>query len=245
MIDALLATPRSLLDRQLLRIMFVVALWSAALYVIVLLVLVLALDGSGFFDLFWAPSWIPEWFGPIGLIVASIVLFFGIFSLTMVLVVQNTAMFFLDRVIAVVEQKEYPELGPARETTIRQDIDAAIRFSIFTVILNLLALPVYVIGSVIPFVTFLALYGINGYLFGREYSETVLRRRHAATEVGAWRRTNRFPIFFAGVLIAVAMFVPVLNLATPVVAAVLMTHVCHRYESNGSFTARTVHGSTT
>jgi uncharacterized protein involved in cysteine biosynthesis len=68
-------------------------------------------------------------------------------------------------------------------------------------------------------------YGLNGYLLGREYFETIALRRLSAGEAKElWRKEKR-RIFAAGVLITVMLTIPFLNLVAPVVATAFMLHL--------------------
>ena len=56
----------------------------------------------------------------------------------------------------------------------------------------------------------------------------VAARRMPAREAVAWRRANRLRLWATGVLMAVPLSVPVLNLLVPVVGAATFTHRFHR-----------------
>jgi CysZ protein len=91
-----------------------------------------------------------------------------------------------------------------------------------TIVLNLLALPLYLLVPGINCVLFLML---NGYLFGRGYFETVaLRRLDAAAAEGA-RRRFAGRIFLGGIMITGLFAIPLVNLVAPVIATAFMIHV--------------------
>jgi uncharacterized protein involved in cysteine biosynthesis len=71
-------------------------------------------------------------------------------------------------------------------------------------------------------------FSVNGLLLGREYYETVALRRMSRSETTAFRRGNRFRLWLAGVLIALVFWVPVLNLAAPIIGTALLVHVVQR-----------------
>ena len=73
---------------------------------------------------------------------------------------------FLDRVIAALEAAHYPGQPPARAVGIGEAIMSGLKLALIGLLLNLLALPVYVF---LPGINLLVFYGLNGYLVGREY----------------------------------------------------------------------------
>ena len=86
-----------------------------------------------------------------------------------------------------------------------------------TILLNLLALPVYVLAPGINFFVFLSL---NGYLFGREYFEVVALRRLDRTAARAARHRFAGRVFLGG------FAVPLVNhLVAPVIATAFMVHL--------------------
>ncbi|MGE5270706.1 MAG: EI24 domain-containing protein [Thiohalocapsa sp.] len=135
--------------------------------------------------------------------------------------------FFLDRVAAAVEQLHYPNRGPARLASITETIVTTLRLMAITIILNLLALPVYVL---VPGVNFFVFLGLNGYLFGREYFEVVAARRLEPTAARALRKRFAGRVFGGGVVIAGLFAVPIVNLAAPVIATAFMVHLLQRLQ---------------
>jgi len=141
-------------------------------------------------------------------------------------IAQNVAAFYLERIIGAVEARRYPDLDPAKGSTIATDVSAMLRFTGALILWNIVAIPFYFI----PVVNIVVFYLLNGYLFGREYAEAVTFRRLPPAEVKAWRRSHGGVLLVAGALITLAMSVPVLNLAAPVLAASFVTHIYHRAE---------------
>lgn len=132
---------------------------------------------------------------------------------------------FADRVAEAVEARHYPALGPARHQTIGEILTDALRFAALSVGLNLLALPFYLL---LPGINLALFYGLNGYLLGREYAEMVAVRRLDRAGVRAFRKQNQGALFAAGVTIAILATIPVLNLATPVLATAFALHEFER-----------------
>ena len=80
----------------------------------------------------------------------------------------------------------------------------------------------------VPGVNLVAFFIGNGYLLGREYFEAAARRFTGRAEARALRRENGPTVFVAGLLIALFLAVPLLNLFTPLFAAAFMVHVHKR-----------------
>ncbi|MBV9686536.1 MAG: EI24 domain-containing protein, partial [Alphaproteobacteria bacterium] len=130
--------------------------------------------------------------------------------------------FYLERIAAAVEATDYPERGPPRSQPLGEIVAVTLRLTMVTILLNLLALPIYLLFPGINIFFFLAL---NGYLFGRGYFEVVALRRLDAGEARAVR--NRFAgrIFLGGVVIAGLFALSLVNLVAPVIATAFMLHI--------------------
>jgi CysZ protein len=129
---------------------------------------------------------------------------------------------FLERIAVAVEALDYPGRGPPRRQRIGETIAATLRLTGLTLLLNLLALPVYLLVPGINLVLFLTL---NGYLLGREYFEVVALRRLDAAAARAARSRFGLRVFLGGVMIAALFSVPLVNLVAPVIATAFMVHV--------------------
>jgi uncharacterized protein involved in cysteine biosynthesis len=102
---------------------------------------------------------------------------------------------------------------------------SGLAFAAMTVAINLLALPFYLLLIFLPPFNLILFYGVNGYLFGREYFEIVALRRQNPADAKRLRRRYRGRLFLAGILIAVMMTIPIVNLFAPIVATGFMVHV--------------------
>jgi CysZ protein len=130
--------------------------------------------------------------------------------------------FFLERVAAAVEQRDYPDRGPPRRQSIRETVVIGFRLMLLSIALNLLALPIYLLVPVLNIFVFL---GLNGYLFGREYFELIALRRLDINAVKTVRRRFGGRIFIGGVIIAGMFAVPLINLVAPVIATAFVVHM--------------------
>ncbi|HJT05910.1 MAG TPA: EI24 domain-containing protein [Stellaceae bacterium] len=129
--------------------------------------------------------------------------------------------FFLDRVVAAVERRHYPELPPARHIGIGEAVVSALRILALALVVNLVLLPVYFLPPINLFIY----YGLNGYVVGREYFELVALRRLDGAAARAMWRWHRGRLILAGVVIVFLLSLPLFNLVAPVVAAAFMLHV--------------------
>jgi CysZ protein len=129
---------------------------------------------------------------------------------------------FAEDVAQAVERRYYPDLPPAVGMGVGESVWATTRFTAIALLLNLLALPLYLLLPGPNLVLYLAL---NGYLLGREYFELVAGRRLPWAKVAGLRRRARAQVWLAGAIIAFLLTVPVLNLVAPVVAIAFMVHL--------------------
>lgn len=132
---------------------------------------------------------------------------------------------FLEAIAAAVERRHYPADPPGREAPAAAALAQGLRFLVVVLAINLLALPLYLVGIWLPMVNFVVFYGVNGYLLGREYFVQVSMRHLPPPRATALRVRHRWTVFWAGVAIAVLLSVPLLNLVMPVVATAAMVHV--------------------
>jgi uncharacterized protein involved in cysteine biosynthesis len=135
---------------------------------------------------------------------------------------------FLDRVAATIERAFYPDVGAARDVPLTESLGHSGRLLLYTVVLNVLCLPLYVVLLFLPPLNLLLFYGVNGQLLGREYFETVAVRHADGPAVAALRRANRRMIWGTGAMTTALLTVPFLNLVAPIVGVAAMVHVFHK-----------------
>jgi len=133
---------------------------------------------------------------------------------------------FLESVSRAVEARHYPDLpAPRAQPFFAEILPELLKFLAIILVVNLLALPVYLLLAIVLGLGFVVSWLVNGYLVGREYLEMVAMRRMTPKEAKAFRKANGGAAFMAGVVIAVIMSIPIVNLVSPVVATAFMTHV--------------------
>jgi CysZ protein len=146
-------------------------------------------------------------------------------SILMVPVASAFISMFLETIAAAVERKHYPNLPPARSIGIIEGLVDAVKFLGLLIVVNLLALVLYLVFTPLAPILF---WVVNGVLLGREYAQLVALRRSDAAGAAAFRKRHRPTIFAAGVLMAVPLTIPVVNLLVPILGAATFTHLYHR-----------------
>lgn len=132
---------------------------------------------------------------------------------------------FLEQIADAVEDRHYPGLPPARQVGLAEGLLDAVRFLGVVIGVNLVALIAYILFAPIAPILF---WIVNGVLLGREYAQLVALRRNDAAGAARFRKRNRTQIFAAGVLMAVPLTIPVVNLLVPILGAATFTHLYHR-----------------
>jgi CysZ protein len=165
-------------------------------------------------------AWLDRGFQVLGALGTVIVAWFLFPS-----IVVAVAGIFLDRVVDATEERYYPQLPPPRPVPLSRSVPAALKLLVTSLLLNLLALPFYLV----PILNIPIWLTLNGYLVGREYAELVAMRRLSPPMTTRLRRDHRLAFWLSGVVIAVLLAVPLLNLVAPVLGAAFMTQRHQRY----------------
>nr|WP_143540118.1 EI24 domain-containing protein [Rhodovulum sulfidophilum] len=132
---------------------------------------------------------------------------------------------FLDDVAEAVEARHYPDLPPATPIPLLDQIRDSIGFLGVVLGVNLVALVLYFfVGPVAP----LLFWAVNGFLLGREYFQMAAMRRLGRQGARDLRRRHGATIFLAGLLMAVPLSLPLVNLVIPILGAAVFTHLVNR-----------------
>ena len=213
MIAAFLRACAELFTPPLRRIVALSLVVAIACFIGLWLTVAVSLHRAALFG--WQPlDWLVDLLGAVAVLLLSWLLFPAILTVVMG--------FFLDRVAAAVEAQDYPGRGPIRRGAFLDMTIATLRLMGLTVLLNLLALPVYLLMPGINFFVFL---GLNGYLLGRAYFEVVALRRLDTTATRGVRHRFGGRVFLGGLLIAGLFALPLVNLVAPVIATAFMVHL--------------------
>ena len=142
--------------------------------------------------------------------------------------------FFVDEIADEVERTHYPMEPPGTALPLLRALTEGISTTLLTVIVYLVAVPLLFVAGIGLVVLFLA----NAYLLSREYFLLAAMRFRPPDEAKAMRRAYRGQIFLAGLLIAMFVSIPIVNLATPLFAMAMMVHM-HKRLSQRRVTFRT------
>src|SRR5476651_2391406 len=132
--------------------------------------------------------------------------------------------FFVDEVADVVERTHYPAEPAGRALPLFRALIEGIKFALLALAVYLCAVPFLLLAGLGVIILFLA----NSYLLGREYFELAAMRFRPPAEAKAMRKANAICVFLAGMVIAVFVSIPLLNLATPIFAMAFMVHIHKR-----------------
>ena len=129
-----------------------------------------------------------------------------------------------DEIAEQVEQSHYPQDPPGRDLSVGESVVDAISFAGVVLLVNIVAFALLLV----PGVNLIAFFVANGYLLGREYFEAAARRFMGRQEARAFRRDNAGTVFLGGLLIALFLAIPLLNLFTPLFAMAFAVHLFKR-----------------
>lgn len=203
--------------------------WSLLLTVILFILLGLGMGESLKFVPESSHGWL-SWSADIGAWVAFLITAWFVFP------VLATAIMglFLDDAAAAVEARYYPADPPGTALGVGVAFWEAIKLGLVIFLVNILALPLYILALFVPPVgPLLIYYVINGYLLGREYFELVSMRHLPRREAKALRRARAGSMVIYGLPIAFAFSIPLLNLLAPLFGTAYMMHVFKAMRERG------------
>ncbi len=132
---------------------------------------------------------------------------------------------FLDDIAEAVEMKHYPHLPKVPRLRISEIISDAIRLFFVMIFANILAIIIYfMIPPLAPFIFYI----VNGYLLGREYFQLVAMRRLGGKAATRLRKQHGGAIWIAGILMAIPLSIPIVNILVPLLGVATFTHMFHR-----------------
>jgi CysZ protein len=132
--------------------------------------------------------------------------------------------FFVDEVGEAVEREYYAAEPVGRALPFWRALIEGLKIALTTLLVYFCALPFIFFAGLGVIILFLA----NSYLLGREYFELAAMRFRPPDEAKALRKKHESTVFLAGMVIAVFVSIPVVNLATPVFAMAFMVHMHKR-----------------
>jgi uncharacterized protein involved in cysteine biosynthesis len=168
-------------------------------------------------------TWLDDllsWTAFISMIVLSVFL--------MVPVASAITSMFLDDVADAVEDRHYPHLTRADRVPFGDAVRDTVNFLGVLIAANIFALVLYVMFP--PFALFI-FWGLNGFLLGREYFTLAAIRREGRAGAKALRKRHAGKIWIAGILMAMPLSLPLVNLVIPILGAATFTHLYHQIQA--------------
>jgi CysZ protein len=168
-----------------------------------------------------------EWLGD--LLSFSSFIFMMVMSIFLMMPVASaiTSMF-LDEVAQAVEDEHYPHLAQVPGVPFGEALRDTLSFLGLLIVANIVAL---IVGSMLflifPPAWVIIFWGLNGFLLGREYFTLAAMRRVGRARAKKLRSKHMGTIWLAGVLMAMPLSVPILNLFIPILGAATFTHIYH------------------
>jgi uncharacterized protein involved in cysteine biosynthesis len=132
--------------------------------------------------------------------------------------------FFVDDVADAIERRDFPADPPGRALPLSTAVIEGVKFGLISLVVYVVALPFVLFAGF----GFLILFVANAYLLGRNFFELAAMRFYPPPEAKLLRRRHAAFVFLGGMLIALFVSVPVLNLATPVFGMALMVRLHKR-----------------
>nr|WP_050764120.1 sulfate transporter family protein [Beijerinckia indica] len=131
------------------------------------------------------------------------------------------ASFFFDELAAVVERDIAPPGALGRPLPYGEAMWLGLRFAGLSLLVNIGAL----LLLLVPGVNAVVFIGANAYLLGRGYFELAATRYLPLSEVHLLRRAEAPRLFVAGLLMALLLGVPILNLLGPLFCTAFMVRI--------------------
>ena len=187
-------------------------LWAAACFVGLHIATVWAVHRL--LDLHGWLGWAADLIGGIGASLLALWLFLPVAVII--------ATLYIDRVAFAVERRHYPHLPPARGASLASQVLDAIGIGLRILLLNILAL---IAALILPGAGLILAWVIGGYAIGRGLFAAVAMRRMPRPAAQRLYRAARLVILTQGCILALAGYVPILNLLIPVIGTAAMVHV--------------------
>lgn len=132
---------------------------------------------------------------------------------------------FLEDVAQAVEDRHYPSVGRAESVPFGDAVMDGLGFLGVLALANIVALVLYLVfAPLAPFI----FWALNGFLLGREYFILAAMRRVGRVEAKRLWKRHIATIWAGGVLMALPLSVPIVNLLVPVLGAATFTHLYHQ-----------------
>ncbi len=202
-------------DRVFVGVLLRSLAWSAACFIALHVGTLWAMHRL--LDLHGPLAWVADLLGSLG---ASLLAFWLFLPVAAVI-----GTFYIERIAAAVERRHYPFLPPARGAPLIEQAWDGISLGLRILLLNLLAL---VLALLLPGIGLVLGWAIGAFAIGRGLFVAVAMRRMPRHQAAALYRWARPAVLVQGGIMALAAWLPVLNLLIPVVGTAAMVHVLDR-----------------
>jgi uncharacterized protein involved in cysteine biosynthesis len=190
-------------------------LWALLCFVLLHIAAIWAVHGPLALHGWWA--WGADIVGTIGASLLALWLFMPVAALIGTL--------FIERIARAVERRYYPDLRPAEGASFAMQLWDGLAVGLRILALNVLAL---VLALVMPGLGLVAAWAIGAFAFGRGLFVAVAMRRMPRPAAEALYRRSRGVVLAQGGIMALASYIPALNLLIPVLGTAAMVHVLDR-----------------
>lgn len=129
---------------------------------------------------------------------------------------------YIERIARAVERRYYPDLPPAEGAPVAVQIWDGIAVGLRILVLNVGAL---ILALLIPVIGLVLAWAVAAFAIGRGLFVAVAMRRMDRSQAEALYRRKRLAVLVQGGILALAGYVPLLNLLLPVVGTAVMVHV--------------------
>ena len=163
-----------------------------------------------------AIAWLISIAAGLGIVVGGVMLMPAVTSLV--------ASFFADQIAEEVEREYYPADPPGTALPLGRALLEGCKTALLAIVIYVCAAPLLLFAGLGAVIFFLA----TAWLLGRGYFELAAMRFRPPGEAKAMRRRNAATVYVGGLLIALYVSIPIVNLATPLFAMALMVHVHKR-----------------
>ena len=135
---------------------------------------------------------------------------------------------FLDEVAQAVEDEHYRRLPEVPGVPFLDALRDTLSFLGLLIVANIVA---FIVGSLLFFLFppawAIVFWGLNGFLLGREYFTLAAMRRIGRVKAKQLRSQHMGTIWLAGILMAMPLSIPIVNLFIPILGAATFTHIYH------------------
>lgn len=141
---------------------------------------------------------------------------------------------FLDEIAEKVERTAFPSDPVGSPLPLPQVLVSSVKFFGVVILANLIAL----VLLLLPGINLVAFLLVNAYLLGREYFELAALRFRPYEEARMVRRAHAGQVFGGGLIVALFVMIPIVNLATPLFATAFMVRLHKRISAQGRTSAQ-------